>query len=198
MTYDVEFETVELLENSDAETRGVDAFALSLIKAERQIRKLFTYLVFQFPAFSLADVAGFRDVLGQNKKVYFDGFINGIDALCPKSVKDLVGGDYDSLVTELHRAIDFRNKIFHGQLTDKFLSREELLALTTTIRKWCQRLAMQAESEFDYNGFARNSLRKHSEPIWTMYRIHIANGDDYRKFIRKHMEAHRKRPCTKG
>ena len=99
MTYKVEFETVELLEKSSAETRGVDAFALSLIKAERQIRKLFTYLVFQFPAFSLADVVGFRDVLGQNKKVYFDGFIKGIDALYSKSVKDLVGGDYDGLLT---------------------------------------------------------------------------------------------------
>jgi hypothetical protein len=30
---------------SAAETRAVDAFAMSLIKAERQVRKLFTHLV---------------------------------------------------------------------------------------------------------------------------------------------------------
>jgi hypothetical protein len=188
MTYKAEFETVELLEKSNAETRGVDAFTLSLIKAERQIRRLFTYLVFQFPAFSVKDFAGFRGVLGQNKNVYFDGFIAGIDTLYPKSVKDLVGGDYDNLLAELHHAIDFRNKIFHGQLTDKFLSREELFALTAIIRKWCERLATQAEAEFGYDGFARNSLRKHVDPIWKNYRVTIRNDNDYRDFIKSHME----------
>ena len=89
---------------------------------------------------------------------------------------------------QLHRAIDVRNKIFHGQLTDKFLSREDLLALTATVRKWCERLAMHAETEFGYDGFARNSLRKHTEPIWKKYRVAIANGDEYRNFIKKHME----------
>jgi hypothetical protein len=51
MSFQGEFQTVELIERSDAETRGVDAFALSLLKAERQLRRLFTYLVFQYPCF---------------------------------------------------------------------------------------------------------------------------------------------------
>lgn len=42
-----EFDTVGLIVNSTSETRGVDAFALATIKAERQLRKLFTHLVFQ-------------------------------------------------------------------------------------------------------------------------------------------------------
>lgn len=41
-----EFSTVDLLLGSGAETRAVDAFALALIKAERQARKLVTHLVY--------------------------------------------------------------------------------------------------------------------------------------------------------
>lgn len=69
-----EFTTVDLILGSDAETRGVDAFALSLIKAERQARRLFTHLVFQYPAFSSSDVPALRAVLARNRGVYFDGF----------------------------------------------------------------------------------------------------------------------------
>ena len=53
---DDEFSTIDTLLASEAQTRGVDAFALALIKAERQMRKLFTYLVFQSPAFSAHDI----------------------------------------------------------------------------------------------------------------------------------------------
>ena len=65
MSCEQEFQTVDLIVKSDAETRGVDAFALSLIKAERQIRKLFTYLMFQFPAFTVSDFANFRSALAR-------------------------------------------------------------------------------------------------------------------------------------
>ena len=81
MSYENEFLTVDLIVKSSAETCGVDAFALSLIKAERQIRKLFTYLMFQFPAFSSSDYDGFRGVLADSKKVYFEGFVRGIDVV---------------------------------------------------------------------------------------------------------------------
>ena len=60
-----------------AESRGVAAFALSVIKAERQIRKLFTHLVFQAPAFDSADIQNLRKVLADNRDVYFEGFIAG-------------------------------------------------------------------------------------------------------------------------
>jgi hypothetical protein len=48
---EAEFATVDLIIRSNAETRGVDAFALALLKAERQIRRLFIHLVYQFPCF---------------------------------------------------------------------------------------------------------------------------------------------------
>ena len=40
----VEFATVETLWNSDVETRRVDALALSWIKYEKQLRRLFSFL----------------------------------------------------------------------------------------------------------------------------------------------------------
>ena len=66
MSFEHEFRTVDLIVGSTCETRGVDAFTLSLIKAERQMRKLVTYLVYQFPCFSESDIPGLRDALGKN------------------------------------------------------------------------------------------------------------------------------------
>src|SRR5690242_1145896 len=92
-----EFETVDIILASKAPTRGVDAFALSLIKAERQIRKLFTHLVYQFPAFGTADIPALRSALGASNRVYFEGFIAGVGALYCRPVADLIGPDYTRL-----------------------------------------------------------------------------------------------------
>ena len=63
MNYADEFKTVDIILESAARTRRVDAFTLSLIKAERQIRKLVTHLVFQFPCFGISDVPRLRRTL---------------------------------------------------------------------------------------------------------------------------------------
>ena len=47
MSFADEFAAVDWLVQSGVETSGVDAFALALIKAERQIRRIFTYVIFQ-------------------------------------------------------------------------------------------------------------------------------------------------------
>ncbi len=127
MSYASEFATVDAVLACGAETSGVDAFALSLIKAERQIRKLFTHLVFQAPAFGAADVGGLRKALADNRQVYFAGFIAGWDALYPCPVASLVGQDYQRLLARLAEATGHRNKIFHGQLTNENLSTGDLL-----------------------------------------------------------------------
>jgi len=46
MDFDQEFGVVDLVLNSQFETRGVDAFTLSLVKVERQIRRIFTHLIY--------------------------------------------------------------------------------------------------------------------------------------------------------
>src|SRR5258706_5473190 len=54
-----------------------------------------------------------------NRRVYFEGFIAGIDALHPRPVEALVGPEYVRLWTRLLEAIDHRNKIFHGQRSEE-------------------------------------------------------------------------------
>jgi hypothetical protein len=48
-TLRVEFSTVQALWDSEAETRRVDALILSWTKYEKQLRRLFCFLVFQHP-----------------------------------------------------------------------------------------------------------------------------------------------------
>lgn len=194
MSYTKEFETVDILLRSEAETLGVDAFALSLIKAERQIRKLFTFLMYQYPVFSSSDFTSFRNTLAANNRVYFDGFVKGIDKLYPRTVKDLIGKEYDRLLASINRAIEYRNKIFHGQVTKKRLSRHDLLRFASDIRLWCETLAQEAEKEFGYDGFGRNSLRKSRKDIWKKYKVTVSSMTAYRRFIQEHME----RPVRRG
>jgi hypothetical protein len=158
MSIDDEFATVDLLLASNAETRGVDAFALALIKAERQMRKLITYLVFQSPRFGAGDIAALRSALSE-RRIYFGHFLAAWDQLYRRPLNEIVGADHDDLRAALDEATDHRNKIFHGQLTTKYLSREDLIAYIAQIRCWCTALAAGAQEEVGYDGFGQPSNR---------------------------------------
>lgn len=189
MSYANEFETVDVILSSTAETRGVDAFALSLIKAERQIRRLLTHLVFQFECFSERDISQLRQVLGENRKVYFEGFERGLNAIYPDSVSTLIGEEYARLNERLIEAIRHRNKIFHGQLTSKNLSRDDLLSYVNDIRLWCSLLAHAAQAEFSYDGFGRNSFQKSKVAnLSNRFLIQLGNVGDYEVFIKNHLQ----------
>lgn len=184
-----EFETVDLIVSSNIETKGVDAFALSLIKAERQLRKLFTHLVFQFPCFTDTDIPKLRDTLASNKKVYFEGIEKGINNLAPVPVETLIGPKYAELRARLTEAISYRNKIFHGQLTDNNLSRTELLTLVNDIKNWCLLLGAGATESFGYDGLARNSFQKGAMSRRTNeFKASFLSADDYAQFIERHVE----------
>jgi len=189
MSYEAEFATVDAVLRCPAETCGVDAFALSVIKAERQMRKLFTFLVFQAPAFQSSDVPSLRQALADNRDVYFNGFIKGWDALYRSPVSNLVGHEYDHLLSRLNVATRHRNKIFHGQLTTESLGTDDLLDYVSDIRAWCTQLAQGAESEVGYDGFGRKSFRKSASPDFdSRLRVPLTSVADYRRFIRAHME----------
>ncbi len=189
MTYAQEFETVDLILSSNAETMGVDAFALALIKCERQVRRLLTHVVFQYPCFGYADIPALRSALSNNRKVYFEGFIHGFDAIYPLSIRYLIGQDYDRLLKQLDEAIVHRNKIFHGQLTAKWLSRQNLLDYVSDIRSWCKSLADSAFAEIGYDGFARDSFRKcDGVKLWERCKFQLTDVNAYSKFIQQHME----------
>jgi hypothetical protein len=182
-----EFLTVDAALISCAETRGVDAFALALIKVEKQIRRLFTHLVFQCPSFSSADGGLLRSTLNGFRHVYFDGLENGLNAFYPVSVKRLVGVSHDVLRVRITEAQGYRNKIFHGQLTGKGLTRNELVDLTNDMRSWCMALANGAQAEFEYDGFARNSFQKSQMDIASRLLVRFANIGEYEAFIKQHM-----------
>lgn len=187
--YAQEFETVDVVINSTARTCGVDAFALSVIKTERQVRKLVTHLIYQFPCFGPGDVPSIRQTLVNNRRVYFDGFENGFNAIYPRSISDLLSGDYDRLRGRIREAIDHRNKIFHGQLTSYNLTHDDLLAYVGDIRAWCNTLAGSALAEFGYDGFAWNSFRKSTIPdLEKRLKIRIATIVEYDEFVRRHMQ----------
>lgn len=184
-----EFKTVDAVLACNADTLGVDAFALSLIKSERQVRKLFTHLVYQFPGFKRSDAAALRSTLETNRRVYFDGVLAGFDALYPRSVEDLVGPEYGRLKPRLDEASRHRNKIFHGQLTASGLSRQDLLSFVADIRAWCGLLAQGTFAEFGYDGFGRNSFRKSATPqLWQRFKVQFKCVGDYEAFIRRYMQ----------
>lgn len=190
MSANQEFDTVDLIVNSTSETRGVDAFALSVIKAERQLRKLFTHLVFQFPCFGSSDIGALHDALANNKRIYFSEIENCINALCSSTVEKMVGADYSRLRKRVEEAIECRNKIFHGQLTQRFLAREDLLGFVQDIRGWCDALTEGAVSHIGYDGFARNSFRKSaSRDLSANFKVQFSRVDDYAQFLKQHMRA---------
>jgi hypothetical protein len=184
-----EFSTVDLLLGSGAETRAVDAFALALIKAERQARKMVTHLVYQSPTFGPADVTALRNTLAANRRVYFAGFLAGFDALYPQPIQTLVGNQHNRLRARLDEAIDHRNKIFHGQLTTRSLNRQDLTDLAADIKSWCTLLAEGADKEIGYDGFGRNSLQKSAIPnLSARLKKQFGTLADYAAFIRADME----------
>lgn len=185
---DSEFRTVDLILASEAETRGVDAFTLTLIKVEKQLRKLFTHLVFQSKHFSDCDREKLKNMLNAYRGVYFDGLENGFNALCQSSTENLIGASYTPLRGKLKVANAYRNKIFHGQLTNKSLERDDLVDLTNDLRQWCAELAVGAKAELGYDGFARNSFQKSQIPDFaTRLKCQFASIDDYKDFIKLHM-----------
>ncbi len=181
---EMEFVTVQAVLDTGAATRAVDAFALSLIKHERQLRRLLTYSVFQFPVFGSSDIVPLRGTLAANERIFAEGFIRGLDALWPVSVANLVGARHAELSKSLTQAVGARNKIFHGQVTELGLDREALLKLVADLREWCALLANAAEGAYGYDGFGRDSYRKSSDAdLHKRFRVQIKSVTDYAGFL---------------
>jgi hypothetical protein len=188
MTFEAEFAVVDVITQSALPTHSVDAFALSVIKMERQMRKLFTFLIYQSEAFGPQDVEPLKAVLGASSRTYFEGFERGISTLYRTSVEQMVGAEHDDLRPVLDDVMDVRNKVFHGQLTARCLQQEDLGALSGAIRKWCFRLARGAEAEIGYDGFGRGSFRKGAPAIAIGFVTEVRTPEQYKAFIRLHVE----------
>lgn len=188
LNLDHEFGTIDLLVNSSFETRGIDSFSLALIKAERQMRRLFTFLIFQNTSFQHKDVMVLRKVLFENKKVYFEDFIKGINLIMTKPLQDIYGVNYSDDLASIKDYIQIRNKIFHGQLTDKRLSRKDLIEFVEKIKNWCSNVSLCMENEIGYDGFGRNSYQKSSNKLSLRSLDKFDTIDKYKAFL-KHISS---------
>ncbi|TIX43228.1 MAG: hypothetical protein E5V40_04100 [Mesorhizobium sp.] len=189
-----DFLPVDEIIKSGHVTKGVDAFSLSLLRAERQMRRLFTYLIFQSTAFGPQDVKALRDALGAQGRIYFRHFEAGIGELSGTEIAVLVGTQHPKLQNQLVEAMEARNKIFHGQLTSDRNDTTMLLQHVSNIRDWCRQLANGAQNTFGYDGFRRpSSFKKAPLGIQLSDRVTrlIANVPAYEAFL---IQLARRRP----
>lgn len=186
-SYRREFSTIDVLLGSRLETRGVDAFALCIIKMERQLRRLFTFSIFQFPCFADVSIQDLKTTL-VGERIYFEGFIKGFEMLHPVTIADLIGSEYSRLCPSLAVVTKHRNKIFHGQTTGHELSRDALLGYVSDLQQWCRLLGEGARNYLGYEGFD-DSFRKAADPKFvSSYKRSLTSIADYKVFL---LELHR-------
>ena len=186
---DIEFLPVKQLLLSTGRSRCVDAFALSVLKTERQARRLFTYLVYQSPYFDVSNVNLLRNCLAKNRNFNFYSSLIGIDMLSPVCISDLIGKPYQDLIERLGQIRRIRNKLFHGQVTIERHGRAELEDWISAMMEWTTVLAGAAEKQIGYDGYSFNSsYTKHPDPsFYTTLKYTLITTDDYLKLL---YEAH--------
>jgi hypothetical protein len=155
-----EFATVEALWVSSAETRRVDSLLISWVKYEKQLRRLFCFLVYQHPIVTSTTIVSVIGVLAQNNNLYPETFIRGIKALGVTPVPALVGAKHALLSAEIARIKKYRNKLMHGQATGLSIQSNQLERDVKWIVEWVESLASGAESAFGYDGLRRKTFRE--------------------------------------
>lgn len=154
-----EFATVETIWHSGAETRRVDALILAWVKYEKQLRRLFCFLVFQHPEINEATLGDLISVIVQNRNLYPATFMKGIEGLGVQSVRQLLHGDYDRLQADIDRISKYRNKMVHGQISGARIHSPQLEKDVLLVVEWVGRLAEAAHNAFGYDGLERNTFR---------------------------------------
>jgi len=152
--FESEFKSIDLLLGSDCESRGVDAFCLSWIKLEKQLRKISANLIYQASDVTSADQGRMRAALYGHGSLSHTTFIGAIRHLTGVSVSDLIGARYDYLKRAADASYRNRQKIFHGQQTGQSLTRDALISRVGDIREWCELLSAGATARFGYDGFS--------------------------------------------
>jgi hypothetical protein len=154
-----EFATVEALWDTSAETRRVDSLLLSWIKYEKQLRRLFSFLVYQHPNITDKTINSVVSVMAQNNSLYPETFIQGIRALGVTPVPSLIGQNYAQLASEVERIKKYRNKLMHGQATGLAIQSNQLEHDVRWLVQWIAELGVGADSTFGYDGLRRNTFK---------------------------------------
>ena len=181
------FAVVDLIRSDKASrTYGVDAFSLALIRSERQIRRIFTNLIFQAEAFDRQNVPDLRKTLGKRKRLFFRHFQLGFKEIIDIPISDLVA-DFDRLSNRMIEATKYRNKLFHGQLTGDSLTTALLLSMEDDIRAWCYSLSDRSHERFGYDGFAGDTSFKKTDRSELSLAVSqkISSVEDYAAFLKR-------------
>ncbi len=186
-----EFETIELLVNSKTKTGRTDAFIIAFTKVEKQSRRIFTYLVFQYPEFNLSHYRKILDKIAEKGDLYFENFINGFDSIYPQTFESIIGSNQfkQFLSIDFPRIKKLRNKILHGQPTGKNLSASDLKSEIEVMQKWCQAVSESMMKEIGFDGLEWNSFRKnHDKDLVSTYRVKISDLNALDTFIKTNMK----------
>jgi hypothetical protein len=154
-----EFATVQAVWGCGGATRRVDALLLSWAKYEKQLRRLFCFLVFQHPKITEKTVDDMVAVLADNNRLYADTFERAIETLKVAPLAELVGDSYETLKGEMRRIKSYRNKLMHGQITGKKITALEIERDVHFLIQWISTLANGAQVKFGYDGIGRNTYR---------------------------------------
>jgi hypothetical protein len=155
-----EFATVEALWQSGAETRRVDSLLLSWVKYEKQLRRLFCFLVYQHPSVTAFTINAMITTMAQKNNLYPHAFIKGIKALGVTPVPNLVGTNYAALAADIARIKGYRNKLMHGQATGLSVQSAQLERDVRSLVEWVAALALGANTAFGYDGLRRKTFRE--------------------------------------
>jgi hypothetical protein len=157
-----EFETVDVILGLTSATRTVDAYCLTWIKFERQIRRILVRVMRQASVFDHATKEGEQDVveaLSNHKDLSFEKVFRAIERLTGHSVWGWIGGEQKRQRKRLNDIQWDRNRIFHGKQTGKGKDAKSLLDDIGYIQSICSSIAAAANKEIGYDGFERNAWR---------------------------------------
>jgi len=186
-----EFATIDILVNSNTRTGRTDAFIVAFTKLEKQVRRLFSYTIYQYPAFTFTHYKDILAVIASKRFLDFDNYIKGFDALYPKSYEHIIGSAlYTPFIkSDFPRIKSIRNKVLHGQPTGQGLSSSDLNAEIAVIRNWCLQVAESMMTEIDYDGLEWNSFRKcRAKDLAVNYKGNISGIKELKVFIETNMK----------
>jgi len=154
-----EFHTVEAVWASSATTRRVDALLLTWVKYEKQLRRLFAFLVFQHPKINEKQLEAVLRAMVENRRLNPTTFTLAISQLGVRSISDLLGDNHQRLAPEIERIRCYRNKLMHGQVSGQKLSSHRLECDVILLVEWVNLLAEASATEFGYDGLGRNTYK---------------------------------------
>lgn len=155
-----EFATIEAIWVSRATTRRVDSLLLAWVKYEKQLRRLFCFLVFQHPRILGSDITSVINAMAQRNNLHPHTFVNAIAHLGVTPVSNLIGPKFKTLNTEVNRIKRYRNKLMHGQVTGLPITSRQLEVDVGHLIDWIQSLAIGADGILGYDGLRRNTFKE--------------------------------------